>query len=330
MNIEEAKELLKRSGENENAAGMVVLVSSVAKCSTNAGKSYLNLEVQDATGTLPAKKWDLEDLDEDTFAAGNVVRIERGDLLMYKNAPQLKIVDAVKMSLKDASDYSLFVPSAPVSQAVLEEKLNAYIASIENEYVRKLTDYLVKKFHDTFVTYPAAVRNHHAYVSGVLYHSISMADLAEAICKLPPYQDLDRDILIAGCILHDMGKTIELSGPVSTKFTLEGRLLGHISIMQAEIREAAKELKLDETEEGKEAALLLEHMALSHHTKPEFGSPVPPETKEAVMLGMIDDMDAKKNILDKALAEVEPGEWTQKVFTMDDHYFYKPKFGPKK
>jgi 3'-5' exoribonuclease len=150
-----------------------------------------------------------------------------------------------------------------------------------------------------------------------------MADDAEALCRL--YPSLSRDILIAGCLIHDIGKTIELSGPVATKYTLEGKLLGHISIMQAEIKEAADVLKM----QG-EIPVLMQHMVLSHHNKPEFGSPMEPETREALALAMIDDFDAKMNILDKAYAGVNPGEWTQKVFAFDDRYFYQPFYSQKK
>jgi 3'-5' exoribonuclease len=130
--------------------------------------------------------------------------------------------------------------------------------------------------------------------------------------------------LVAGALIHDIGKTLELSGPVATQFTLEGKLLGHISIMQAEIREAAKELNMTG-----EIPVIMEHMVLSHHTKPEFGSPVPPLTREALALAMIDDMDAKMMILDKAYEGVNPGEFTQKIFTMDDRYFYLPLYAKK-
>jgi 3'-5' exoribonuclease len=146
-----------------------------------------------------------------------------------------------------------------------------------------------------------------------------MADLAEKVCQI--YPSLNRDVLIAGTLIHDIGKTVELSGPVATQFTLEGKLLGHISIMQAEVRMAAKELGMTG-----EIPVIMEHMVLSHHGIPEYGSPVMPLTREALALNMIDDMDAKMMILDKAYADVEPGGYTSKLFTMDERYFYKPLY----
>jgi 3'-5' exoribonuclease len=142
-----------------------------------------------------------------------------------------------------------------VPKAELEKKLDAYLDSLQNEDVAKLTRHIIAKFRAKYVDWPAAVRNHHNFVSGLLYHSLTMADLAEKVCQI--YPSLNRDVLIAGTLIHDIGKTVELSGPVATQFTLEGKLLGHISIMQAEVRMAAKELGMTG-----EIPVIMEHMVL--------------------------------------------------------------------
>jgi 3'-5' exoribonuclease len=284
---------------------------------TANSRSYLTITLQDASGTLDAKKWDVEEADNDTFVPGNIVAVE-AEVISYKNILQLKILSGEALP-QESIDFTRFIPSAPVPKAELIKKLDGYLASLKNPDVKKLTEYLVKKHYDSYVNYPAAVRNHHAFASGLLYHSLCMADDAEALCRL--YPSLNRDVLVAGALIHDIGKTIELSGPVATKFTLDGRLLGHISIMQAEVKEAADALGL-----VGEIPAVMEHMVLSHHNKPEFGSPVLPETREALALSAIDDFDAKMNILDKAYQGVKPGEWTQKILTMDDRYFYLPLY----
>lgn len=296
------------------------LVSSFDKGITAQGKSYLTINLQDSSGTILGKKWDVDEGDSSVFVPGNIVLV-KGNVLAYKGALQMKILAGTPVD-QDSVDISRFVAHPPVPQEELEKKLDAYLESLKNPDVKLLTTYLIKKFRDKYVTYPAAVHNHHAFGSGLLYHSISMADDAEAICKL--YPSLNRDVLVAGTLIHDIGKTIELSGAITTQFTLEGKLLGHISIMQAEVRIAAQELKMTG-----EIPLIMEHMVLSHHNKPEFGSPVPPETREALVLSMIDDMDAKMNILDKAFVNVKPGEWSQKIFTMDGRYFYLPLYTKK-
>ena len=295
----------------------MLLVASADPGVTSVGKRYLRVTLQDASGSIEGKKWEVADDDLDVFVPGNIVMVD-GEVLNYRGLLQMKIVSG-SMIPQDGLDITRFVASAPVSKEILQGQFEAYLDSIKIAEVKALVAYFYEKFHDLFLTHPAAVRNHHNYASGLLYHTVSMANLAESICKL--YPTLNRDILIGGVLLHDMGKTIELTGPIGTSYTTEGNLIGHISIMQAEIREASHKLGL----KG-EIPMLLEHMVLSHHTKPEFGSPIPPETREAVALGMIDDFDAKMAIIDNAEKGVEPGSWTQKVFAMDGHLFYVPLY----
>ncbi len=296
------------------------LVAAATKGVTTGSKNYLTITFQDASGTMEAKRWDYLPDDPETFAPGNVVNVE-AEVISYKDHLQMKVLSGSKVPY-EAIDVTQFVPSSPIPREELEKRLDDYLASFQNEQVSLLVNHLVKKFRKDMMVWPAAVRNHHNFASGLLHHSILMADHAEAVCAL--YPSLDRDVLVAGCLLHDLGKIIELSGPVAPSYTLEGKLLGHISIMQAEIREAAHELKM----EG-EIPIIMEHMILSHHGKPDFGSAVMPLTREAMALAMIDDMDAKMNILDKAYADTKPGEFTAKIFSMDDRYFYLPLYSKK-
>ena len=296
------------------------LVVAATKGVANQGRTYLNLTLQDSTGTMEAKKWDLEEGDETTFQAGNVVSL-RGAALDYRGHLQIKVYDAEPLSL-DQIDVTRFVPSAPVPEKVLEDELRGDIDSLQDGDLKTLTKYLLNQHKSAYLTYPAAVRNHHNFASGLLYHSVCMARLAKKICEL--YPNVNRDYVVAGALLHDLGKVIELSGPVATRYTDEGKLLGHISIMAGEIRIAAKELHITS-----ETPMLLEHMILSHHSKPEFGSPVPPMTREAFVLAAIDDFDAKMNIVDKAEEGVAPGEWTDRVFALDNRPLYVPKYDSK-
>jgi len=291
------------------------LVSASAKCASTKGKNYLNVTLQDSSGEILGKRWEIYPGDEALLSVGNIVSVE-GDVLLYNGSLQLNI-RSVEPVDEGNIDYSRFVMQAPIDFAFLEKKLSNYLSSFKNKEVSLITNHLIKKYYDSYVNYPAAVRNHHAFLHGLLFHSLSMADLAEAICKL--YPSLNRDILVAGTLLHDLGKVIELSGPIATKYTLEGKLLGHISIMAMEVHETAKELKI----EG-EISILLEHMILSHHGKLEYGSPVHPLTREALALSMIDDFDAKMAVLDRAEKDVVPGEFTQRITALDYAYFYVP------
>lgn len=297
-----------------------LLVINVTKGVTNQSKPYMTIQFQDATGTVDGKKWDYTDEDVAVFVPGNVVEVSC-EVIEYKAAKQLKVLRGVAVPM-DQIDSSLFVPSAPVSKEELINKLTGYVNSLKEGDVKAIVTHLLRKHYKEYIDWPAAVRNHHNFVSGLMYHSLCMADTAEAICAL--YPSINRDIVIGVCLIHDLGKVIELSGPVATKFTLEGKLLGHISIEQAEVREAAHELGLTG-----EIPTLMEHMVLSHHSKPDFGSPIMPLTREALVVAMVDDLDAKMNILDKAYDVIQPGEFTSRLMTMDDRYFYKPLYTAK-
>lgn len=304
---------------SEFADGMRVsgqfIVGSVSKGVNVSGLSYLNIELKDSTGSIPAKKWESNADDEALYLVGNVVYVE-GEVLKYKESLQMKVLNAKAVSL-DEVDVSKFVKAPPVPKEVLVQRFNEYVASIKNPDCKKLLDYFIKKFDPKLFDYPAGVSVHHEYGSGLMMHVTTMAKVAEALC---PIYDCDRDIVLTGVLIHDMGKTIEFEGPAVYRYSLEGRMLGHISIMVSEIRKASEELKITS-----EVPLLLEHMVLSHHGEPEFGSPVPPLTKEAMLLNMIDNLDSKMVIANKALETTKEGEFSQRIYPLDNRCLYKPK-----
>ncbi len=292
-----------------------LLVTNVSKGVSSSGAPYLSITFQDNTGTIEGKKWDANELDSLICEIGKVVNVSC-DVIDYRNSLQLKVKGFSELD-QNTIDINRFALPCPVDVQELVKKLNNYINSISDETCKKIVNHIINKYYSKFITYPAATRNHHEFASGLLYHTLSMADIAMLIASY--YDNVDRDILLSGCILHDVGKVIELSGPIATKYTLEGKLLGHISIMVGEIRKACEDLNITN-----EKGLLLEHMVLSHHGEKEFGSPVPPLTKEAVILHFVDDLDSKMNILSKALENVNEGEFTQRLIAMDGRAFYKP------
>ena len=300
--------------DHEHVEGQF-LIGNVSKGVNTIGGSYFSAELRDASGAIAAKKWDATIADEQIFVSGNVIAIT-GETNKYKDQLQLKILTAELVPLEDI-DVERFVKAPPISKQELINKFNAHVASIKNQDCLKIINYFIKKFDEAIFLYQAEFSIHHEYSSGLLMHSVSMADLATYLC---PIYDADHDLLVTGCLLHDMGKIIELEGPIVYKYSVEGKLLGHISIMAAELRKAAQELKI----EG-EIPLLLEHMVLSHHGQQEFGSPVMPLTKEALLLSLIDNLDSKMVVVNKALADVEPGNFSNKVFPLDNRAFYKPK-----
>ena len=303
---------------NELVEGDIVetefLIASSNKCINNMGSYYYNLELKDSTGSIQGKKWEAREEDEQIYVAGNII-LAKVEVLKYKEALQAKVVQAKALSAKEV-DVTRFIKSAPREKQELIDKLNYYLLSIKNPDCSKIVNYFINKDKDKIFIYPAASSIHHEYASGLLMHTVSMLEIGEFLYK--KYPDVNYDLLMSGIILHDLGKTVELEGDIVFKYSLEGRLLGHISIMAAEIRKAADKLGI----KG-EVPLLLEHIVLSHHGQLEYGSPVLPLTKEALLVSLIDNLDSKMTIVTKALEGVEKGEFSQKVFALDNRTFYK-------
>jgi len=301
--------------DGDHIIGQLLVVSST-KGTTDKGLSYLNVTFQDKTGTIEAKKWDASDEDLRVLAPGSVVLVD-GIVNLYKNQPQLKVVGISKVDPSDI-DMSSFARVSPIPLEELKARLDKYLNSFKDKDVEKVTKAVISHFYEKYVTYPGAVKVHHEFGSGILHHSLFMADVADAISKI--YTQIDRDILVAGALLHDIGKTIEYENPIAPVQTAEGKLCGHVAIGYAEFKRVVDELHIES-----EVPLLLEHMILAHHGSLEFGSPVMPATREALLLSEIDMLDSRQMILDKALDQVKEGEFTPRLWMMDDTSFYKPK-----
>ena len=307
---------IKEFQDGDHIIGQLLVISS-SKGTTDKGLSYLNVTFQDKTGTIEAKKWDVSQEDIRTLAPGAVVVVD-GLVNLYKNQPQLKIVEVSKVENPDEVVMSNFARVSPIPLETLKAKLEGYLNSFTDKDVEKVTRAVISHFYDKYITYPGAVKVHHEFGSGILHHSVIMADVADAVAKI--YPQVDRDILVAGALLHDIGKTIEYENPIAPVQTTEGKLCGHIALGYAEIKKIIDDLHITS-----EVPLLLEHMILAHHGTLEFGSPVMPSTREALLLSEIDMMDSRQMILDKVYDSINEGEFSQRLWMMDDTAFYKPK-----
>jgi 3'-5' exoribonuclease len=295
-----------------------VLIKEATKGTASNGKPFLTLVLRDATGEIEAKLWDITQEDETLFIQEQIIHIV-GELNQFRGKSQMR-VNAIRLAQPtDGVQVSDFIEKAPVEREELMEKLTEAIFEMKNPTIQRIVRATVKKYQEPLLVYPAATKNHHEYVSGLAHHIVSMLRIARELCEL--YPQLNKDLLYAGIILHDIGKIKELSGVVSTSYTLHGKLLGHIPMMVEEIGHIAKELKI----EGEEI-VILQHLVLSHHGKAEWGSPTPPLVREAEILHFIDLIDAKMNMLNRALEKVKPGEFTERLFAMDNRAFYKPSF----
>ncbi len=210
-----------------------------------------------------------------------------------------------------------FYPGSPISANDAIKEIEKYIELIDNDIIKDITKYLINKYHDKFYIYPAASKMHHAYVGGLAYHSIGMLNLADGFLKNYPY--LNKDYLYAGIMLHDIGKAIELSGVVNTEYSLRGQLVGHLVLGAMEIELAAKELGYINCKE----ILYLEHMLVSHHGMPQFGSAKKPATAEALALWYIDTIDSKFRVLGEELAKTKEEAYTDSIGVLDRTKIYK-------
>ncbi len=292
------------------------LIKEITKGVTSKGAPYLSLVLQDKTGTIDAKLWSAKPEQIASFKAGMILQFN-GEVLSHNKQLQMR-VNECRIIERNSVNLIDFVREGDIPRSQLKKEIEEIIHSFENPTLKRLLECVMERYEKDFYAYPAASKLHHDFVGGLATHVWGMLKLAKAVCDCYPL--LNRELLYTGVILHDIGKCRELSGPVITEYTTEGKLLGHISIMQAEIDAIAKENGL----EGEEI-MLVRHMILSHHGEYEFGSPVLPMIPEAEILHYIDNMDARMNVLVKAYDGIEPGDFTPRIFAMENRSFYKSK-----
>ena len=294
-----------------------LLVKDVKNGTTSKGSPYLSLTLQDKTGTIDGKFWDVKENAQALIQAGKILKFSF-EVLLYKDKLQLRMNHVEEIS-EDEYNLEDFVISSDHSEVERRSLTQSLIDSIQNDVYRKLVIGMLSYVGDKFFTFPAASKIHHGWKGGLSDHSLSMATLADELCK--HYPQLDRDLLVSAALIHDVGKTAELSGPVTTEYTLEGKLEGHISLANAWLSEVSEKLGVQDREE----TVLMHHMILSHHGKMEYGSPVAPMIIEAEALYLIDNMDARLTSLKMALDAIKPGTWTSRMFQFENRQFYKHK-----
>ena len=294
------------------------LIKSAEVRQTRAGKDYLALTFQDDTGEISGNIWDAQPGKIKDFVAGVVVHVQ-GRREVYNNMPQVNQISLRLPRFDEPNDPADFKEKPPVDVKDTKEYLSQIIFRIENATWQRIVRALYSKYDKEFYSYPAAKTNHHAFYSGLSYHTATMVRLADAIGDI--YPQLNKSLLFAGIMLHDLAKVIELTGPDNTSYTVRGNLIGHISLIDEEITKVLVELGLDDE---KEDVIVLRHLILSHHGQLEYGSPVRPQIMEAEILHMIDNIDAEMMMMIAALDKVAPGEMTNRIFAMDNRAFYKP------
>ena len=278
------------------------------RTSARTGSSWLQLDLADRTGAISGKMWDNFSALATAFERGDIVLI-RGRVKVYNGQKELMLEQIVPAAERDY-DLADFLPHTKHNIEEMYARLRAAISAMKNPWLKQL---LASVAEDPAIVprlkrAPAAMTMHHAYLGGLLEHIVSMIGLASAIAA--HYPELDADLLLTGVVLHDIGKTDELCYEREIGYTDKGRLLGHITISAALAREKIKAIAGFPTP----LAILVEHLILSHHGSLEFGSPSLPQTREAVALHFMDDMDSKMASM-RASLELAPGAPEADVWT---------------
>ncbi|NNF45787.1 MAG: HD domain-containing protein [Desulfofustis sp.] len=297
------------------------LVKSVRLAETRAGKPYLQLVFADRSGDIGGPAWDNAEALEKICIPGKVVRVS-GAVQIYRDKLQLR-VDHIEAADQANLKMENYLAASSRNPASMESELDQRLSEIADPFLSKL---LHKIFHQTevgerFQHAPAAKGIHHAYRGGLLEHSLSMARVASLLAG--HYQTVEKDLVIAGALLHDIGKTVELQSEVGViDYTDIGRLKGHVVIGSEFLASVAAEIE----DFPKELLVHLQHLVLSHHGRQEFGSPVVPMTAEALLLSFIDDMDAKMSLVDQLSTKLKADgpTWSDYQRSLERYILLKP------
>ncbi len=304
----------------------VYLVWRKNKLMARNGRAYLALQVGDRTGRMEARAWERADQLDERLSVNGLIRV-RGQVVRYQDHLQLKVDDLLPVpdgpqdgQMDKMAD---FLPSSSRSIEKMWAELLSLVEGLSDPHLKGLLmDFLGdEELTQRFRSAPAAKTIHHAWRGGLLEHTLSVCGLADAMCR--HYQGvlpglLDRDMVLAGAILHDMGKMWEMD-PTTFEYTDEGRLLGHMSLMLVQLDRKIRA----RNDFPKALALHLEHLLLSHHGELEFGSPKRPKTPEAWVLHYADILDGRMMWMSSLFEDMEPGQWSsfQRLY---DRYFWKP------
>ena len=297
------------------------IVKTVAVKVGSNKKAYLDLLLADKTGEISAKKWDIADEEMpglQKIKEGSVIKV-KALVTEWNGMKQLRVSRIRQTSADDGIVMMDYIKAAPEDAAEMYDYIYSRAAAFEDKDLRNICVKQLTDNKEKLMYYPAAQKNHHAEMAGLLYHVKRMLMMAERACEV--YTNLNRELVMTGVILHDMEKINEIDSNelgISTGYSFEGKMLGHLVQGVRTIDRLAAELDIP-----REKAVMLEHMILSHHYEPEFGSPKKPLFPEAEMLHYLDMVDAKMFDMQEAVEKTEPGCFSDRVWTLDNRNVYR-------
>ncbi len=293
------------------------LIKSIEKKLNVKNVPYLDIELCDKSGDINAKLWDYREELHGTYKVNDLVKF-RGLLSQFNGSDQLRVDQMRHVVEADGVDISDFVPSSEYPGEMMYGEILNVIDTFRDSDLRKITRAIFEERKEQLLFWPAAYKLHHAMRGGLLYHTLSIVRMAQTVCNI--YPSIDRDLLLSGAILHDIAKLDEYDvgeTGVAESYSIKGNLLGHLVMGAMEIEKKAKELGIPE-----KTAVLLEHMAVSHHGEPDFGAAVRPLFIEAEVLCQLDTLDATVYEMAHSIGEVEKDAFTQRQWALDNRKLY--------
>lgn len=307
--------------KDEEVTDFFMVKSIAIKLGSNK-KQYLDITLGDGTGEVSAKKWDVADTETESLnriREGDIVKV-RAQVTEWQGLTQLRVLRIRLANEGDGLEVKDFIKAAPEKPEDMYSYILGVAEAMKDSDLQRLSVKMLTDNREKLMYYPAASKNHHAEYAGLLYHMKRMLMTGIAICGV--YTDLNQDMVATGVIIHDMEKLNEIESNeygISPGYSMEGQLLGHIVMGVKSLDRITEKLDFP-----REKALMLEHMILSHHYEPEFGSPKRPLFPEAEVLHYLDILDARMFDMYDALAATEPGEFSDRVWTLDNRRLYKP------
>jgi 3'-5' exoribonuclease len=285
-----------------DAVQQFFLVRQADSRTDKTGKPYLSLVLGDKSGTIVAKVWsDILKKYPGPFAGGDFVGV-KGQVDSYKQELQItvKYLETEESIRSRGGDLSAFDPellcqATPYDREALWQELWQLAETVIRPPLGPLVLTVLERYREEFLVCPAALRYHHPYLGGLLEHTCFVT--RHALASLAIYPELNRDLVLAGAILHDLGKIKELANPPAPERTVSGHLLGHVVLGWEMVRAAAQGLEFPDPT----LLVQLEHIILAHHGSLEFGSPILPKTREALLVNFLDDLDAKLKMMSQHL-----------------------------
>ena len=296
--------------------GFYVLKDASAKTTAN-GRPYLQCQLSDRSGFITAFYWDYPG-PIGAEQIGAVVKV-RGEVTSYRGSPQFTGHRIRLATERDEYEKSNLVPVAPIDVNSRMAEIRSFVSSMDDADYRSVCETMLSRYGEVFASIPAAKTVHHSFLNGLLMHTSNMLKTADFLSAI--YSDvIDRNLLLAGTLLHDFAKKDEFLFSelgLATGYAVKGQLLGHLVMGAQEIASVAAELNVPE-----EKSVLLQHMLLSHHGQPEFGAAVVPMCAEAELLSEIDLMDSRMEIYAENLAEVPEGSFTNRIFALEKKIYH--------